>query len=102
MKQSYFSGWTLKGWAVAITANTLVPAQGELAPAYYCVLLALTFMLVSLPVYQLILWLGVWVRHTQKMYHLKLYINKLASFLLVGSALFLLYEEVSGQFVEFF
>ncbi|GHG63047.1 lysine transporter LysE [Alishewanella longhuensis] len=97
-----FQWLNVKGWAVAITANTLIPTQAELQPAYYCVLLALTFMLVSLPIYQLILWLGVWVRHTQKMYALKLTINKLASFLLVGSALFLLYEEVSGQFIEFF
>lgn len=97
-----FQWLNVKGWAVAITANTLVPTQGDLHPTYYCVLLALTFALVSLPVYLLILYLGVWVRHRRKLYQLKMVINKLASFLLVGSALFLLYEEVSGQLVEFF
>ncbi len=97
-----FQWLNVKGWAVAISANTLIPAQAEWHPAYYCVLLAGIFTLVSLPVYQFILRLGVWVRHTQKMYQLKLYINRLASFLLIGSALFLLYEEVSTQFTEFF
>ena len=63
-----FQWLNVKGWAVAITVNTLIPTQAELH---------------------------------QKMYALKLTINNLASFLLVGSALFLLYEEVSSQFVEF-
>lgn len=88
-----FQWLNVKGWAVAITANTLIPLHSDINPLYYCVLMAVIFTLISLPVYLLILWLGVWVRHMQPLSRYKVYINQAASLVLLLSALALLYEE---------
>jgi len=88
-----FQWLNVKGWAVAITANALIPLQGELNPLLYCVLLAFIFTLISLPAYLLILWLGVWVRHLQPINRYKFFINQAASIILLVSALVLLYDE---------
>lgn len=88
-----FQWLNVKGWAVAISANTLVPLADEMSPFYYCVLLALIFTLISLPVYFVILWLGAVMRHQAPVNAAKQLINQLASLLLLGSALMLLVEE---------
>lgn len=88
-----FQWLNVKGWAVAITANTLIPLHSDINPLYYCVLMAVIFTLISLPVYLLILWLGAWVRHMQPLSRYKVYINQAASLVLLLSALTLLYEE---------